>query len=257
MHILYLQLCCEHRACLPKGMLMTAAQYRRLLIVITLPLLIAGGIFTRAVIRPHNYIAILCGSPVFLSEECRTTDGLGEPWHEEIKSQYPIWFNINTRPYENNSFPHAFVSGSPRYIPGVHIVSATPYLGTDSSYGSPIEQLRMMAGKTISIQFGHKDMTGFNPLGCNELTFNDDGDTYTAGLCSIPNGIAQVEFSVGVEGSRILSELKTNIDDEISRQRNRIMIDYAIGTPMFLILFLIGSLLVWAVKRAVSYIRTG
>ncbi|WP_411165821.1 hypothetical protein [Aeromonas sp. DSM 116730] len=236
---------------------MTAAQYRRLLIVITLPLLIAGGIFTRAVIRPHNYIAILCGSPVFLSEECRTTDGLGEPWHEEIKSQYPIWFNINTRPYENNSFPHAFVSGSPRYIPGVHIVSATPYLGTDSSYGSPIEQLRMMAGKTISIQFGHKDMTGFNPLGCNELTFNDDGDTYTAGLCSIPNGIAQVEFSVGVEGSRILSELKTNIDDEISRQRNRIMIDYAIGTPMFLILFLIGSLLVWAVKRAVSYIRTG
>ncbi|WP_146142126.1 hypothetical protein [Aeromonas veronii] len=236
---------------------MTAAQYRRLLIVITLPLLIAGGIFTRAVIRPHNYIAILCGNPEYLSEKCRTTDGLGKPWHEEIKSQHPIWFNINTSPYESNSFPYAFVSGSPRSIPGVHIVSVTPYLGTDGGPSSPIEQLRKMAGKKISIQFGYENMTELNPLGCNELTFNSIGNTYTAGLCSIPNGTAQVKFTVGAEGSRILSELKANIDDEISRQRNRIIIDYAIGTPMFLIIFLMGSLLVWTVKRANSYIRNG
>ncbi|WP_303842880.1 hypothetical protein [Aeromonas sobria] len=236
---------------------MTAAQYRRLLIIITLPLLIAGGIFTRAVIRPHNYIAILCGNPEYLSEGCRTTDGLGKPWHEEIKSQYPIWFDIRTRPYESNSFPYTFVLGSPRYITGVHIVSVTPYFGTDGGPGSPLEQLRKMADKTISIQFGNKDMTLFNPLGCNELTFNDDGHTYTAGLCSIPNGVTKVKFTVGVEGSRILSELKANIDDEISRQRNIIIIDYAIGTPMFLIIFLMGSLLVWTVKRAISYIRNG
>lgn len=238
---------------------MTGAQYRRLLIVLTVPLLIAGAVFTRAVIRPDNYATILCDNSTIFGENCRTTDGLGEKWDEQLRSEHPAWFDIHTRSYENNSFPYAIVSGSQRYVSGIRIVSVSPYAGTDESPGSPLAQLRNMTGQEISIVFGNKerDARPLNPLGCNELNFDDNGETYTAGLCGIPNGVAQVKFTVEGEGSKNLSELRTKIDEEISKQKQSIIIDYAVGIPLFLFVFLLGSLLVWAVRRSISYIRAG
>lgn len=192
-------------------------------------------------------------------ENCRTTDGLGEKWDEQLRSEHPAWFDIQTRPYEKNSFPTAFVSGSQRYVPGIRIVSVSPYLGTDESPGSPLDELRAMTGREIAIVFGTKegDARPLNPLGCNELNFDDGGDTYTAGLCGIPNGVARVEFTASGETSKQLSELKAKIDNEIASQRSNIIIDYAVGIPLFLIIFLLGSALIWTVRKATSYVRAG
>lgn len=229
----------------------------RLLIVLTVPLLIAGAIFTRVVIRPDNYATILCDNTFLLVEICRTTDGLGKKWDKQLRSEHPAWFDIHTRAHEDNSFPYAIVSGSQRYITDARIVSVAPYTGTDESSGSPLDQLRSMRGQEISIILGVNDTKPPNSLGCNELRFDDKSNIYTAGLCGIPNGIAAIEFTAGVNSSEMLSKLRAEIEKEISRQRKNIIIDYAVGIPLFLVLFLLGSLLIWIFKRAISYVRAG
>lgn len=238
---------------------MTKMQYRRLLIVLTVPLLIAGAIFTRAVIRPNNYATILCDNTSILGENCRTTDGLGKQWDERLRGEHPAWFDVRTRAHEDNSFPYAIVSGSQRYITDARIVSVAPYMGTDESAGSPLDQLRDMTGQEISIIFGvnERDARPLNPIGCNELDFDGKSDIYTAGLCGIPNGVARVKFTAGVNSSEMLDELRTEIEREVSRQRKNIIADYAVGVPLFLALFLLGSLLIWIVKKAISYVRAG
>lgn len=235
---------------------MTKMQYRRLLIVLIVPLLIAGAIFTRIVIRPDNYAAILCENTSAFGENCRTTDGLEGQWHKQLQGKHPGWFDVNTRAYEDNSFPYTFVYGSQRYITDARIVSVVPYFGSDESAGSPLDQLRAMTGQEISIIFGvnRRNVRLLNTLGCNELTFDGISDIYTAGQC---DGVAKVTFMAGVNSSKMLSELGTKIEKEISRQRKLIIIDYAFGVPLFLVLFLLGSLLIWMVKRAISYVRAG
>lgn len=238
---------------------MTKMQYGRLLIVLIVPLLIAGALFTRTVIRPDNSATILCDNTYIFGENCRTTDGWGEPWDKRLRGERPAWFDIWTRSFKDNSFPFAIVSGSQRSITDARIISVTPYTGTDESAGSPLDQLRDMTGQEISIIFGVKESYArpLNPLGCNELEFDGRSEIYTAGLCGIPNGVARVKFTAGVNGSEMLSELRTKIEGEISRQRKNIITDYLVGIPLFLVLFLLGSLLTWTVKRAISYVRAG
>lgn len=238
---------------------MTMNQYRRLLIVLTIPLLIAGAIFTRAFIRPNNYATILCEYSPILGESCRTTDGLGGEFDKIVRGFHPAWFDIHTREHVDNSFPFAIVSGSQRYITDARIVSVTPYAGTDESTGSTLEQLRSMTGQEIPIIFGvnKSDSIPLNFLGCNELNFNGKSNIYTAGLCGIPNGIAKVKFTAGINSSKMLSKLRAEIEEEVSNQRKEIIIDYAVGIPLFLALFLLGSLLAWIVKRAIQYVRAG
>lgn len=145
------------------------------------------------------------------------------------------------------------------FVSDVRIVSVTPYSGTSDELGSPIDKLRSMIGQKTSIAFGNTGRESLVPLRCNELYFDFDGDEeyYTARMCNIPDGLVQIKFTIdNVDGS-ILSVLKANIDNNISAQRNKILIVYAIGIPMFLIIFLLGSLVVWAVKRAVLYVRAG
>lgn len=83
---------------------MTVSQYRRLFLVLILPLLVAGAAFTKFVIRPSNYITILCESAL----NCYTTDGLGGKRHEELMSKYPEWFSVHTRSYEKTRFLMTF-----------------------------------------------------------------------------------------------------------------------------------------------------
>lgn len=238
---------------------MTKTQYRRLLIVITVPLLIAGAIFTRAVIRPDNFATILCDNSTIFGENCRITDGLGEKWDLRLRSEQPAWFDIQTRPYEKNSFPTAIVSGSQRLVSGIRIVSVTPYSFTDDSPGSPIDELRALTGREIAIVFGNRedDPNLLNPLGCNELIFDGSNNIYTAGLCGVPNGVAQVKFTASGEASKQLEKLKEEIEKEIASEKRNIIVEYALGTPLFIILFLLGSSVVWSVRKAVSYVRAG
>lgn len=234
---------------------MTRAKFKRLFIVLLAPLLIAGGILAFSVNMDDGSINLRCNNSLFGMENCRST-GWGD-FADRVEKESPAWFEVNARPYEKNSFPRVTAYASQRQIDGVELIDATPYVGTAEGPGSPLSELQSLAGQKISILFGvsnERDRT-FNPLGCNQLDFDEASPSvFTAGLCGIPNGVAQVRFRVGPEAQKALAALKSSIDDETARGRTRMIENYVFITPIFLIVFLIISGVVWAIRRAARYV---
>lgn len=229
-------------------------QYRRLLLVLTIPLLIAGAIFALIEGRSLNDATILC-----VGDNCRTTDGLGKRWDTALRSEHEAWFDVNARTYDDNTFPRTIISASSQLVTDATIIDVEPYVGTDDRAGSPLDQLRNLQGKNIALLFGVKgnNVSTLKMLTCNELNLMDAPTSYTAGLCGIPNGIVRVKFRVDSEANKQLSALKTSIENETSESRNSLILNYIFGVPIFFVIFIILSLLVFVIRKSINYIKAG
>lgn len=234
---------------------MTWRKYRRLLIVISLPLLIAGGIFFSTAVPAPFYASIICTQPLPNYENCRTTDGVGEPFDESIRSKSRSWFDVQLASYDQNKFPTAFVSASPRLIEGAQILEVTPYAGANTGPGSGIEALSTPTGRSISIALGVEPNGARDAylyiIGCNELRFDKQSSTFTAGLCGLPDGVASIRFSTDDQS---LGELAKAVNEEVASARTDLIFHYLLGVPVFLVLFLVLSGLAWVVRRAWLYV---
>ena len=234
---------------------MTCKKYRRLLIVLTLPLLAGGAVFFSTVVPAPTYATIVCAQWLAGSENCRTTDGLGNRFDEMVRRDHPAWFDVETVPFSENKFPFAMVSASQRLIESAQILEVTPYVGTDDGPGSPIDALRRRSGHEISIILGVESDHGrdgyLSVIGCNELSFDPTNRSYWAGLCGIPNGVARVRFSTNDDGLR---QLEAAARAEIASGRTNLILHYAFGVPAFLVLFLLLSGVAWLVRRAWRYV---
>lgn len=239
---------------------MTWGKYRRLLAVSAVPLLIAGGIFAMVNLNDQHYAAIRCENAGVFAPNCRRLT-YGDPLDTYIENKYPAWFDLKIVKYDENALPFISASGSQMYLEGVEIVSVEAYIGTDESEGSPIAQLRDMASsrEPISIIFGVNEDRPGDPrsLGCNELDITEAPSTYVAGLCGVPGGGALVTFRPNAEGAAYLEELHRKAVSQVEEAKSQLMWSYALTIPVFLVLFLLMSLLVWAVRRAVSYVSAG
>lgn len=234
---------------------MTWKKYRRLLIVVSMPLLLASGIFFSTIVPAPTYATIVCTQWLSDSEKCRTTDGLGNRFDELIRRDYPAWFDVLAVPYKQNNFPFATVSASQRLVERARILEVTPYVGTEDGPGSPIDLLRSRVGQEVSIVLGvesNQSRDGYlNVIGCNELEFAPTALSYSAGLCGVPDGIARVRFSTTDNGLR---QLEAAAKAEIAAGRSNLILHYALGVPAFLVLFLLLSGLVWLIRRAWLYV---
>ncbi len=234
---------------------MTARQYRRLLVVLSLPLLLASGIFFSTAVPAPFYASIICNQPIPTYENCRTTDGLGEPFDESIRRESSAWFDVRATSYDQNNFPTSFISASPRLIDRAQILEVTPYVGTDTGPGSGADALSAAIGQRISIALGvepngPRDAYRY-VIGCNELQFDQQSSTYTAGLCGVPDGVVSLRFSTDDESLRAL---QTAVNKEVSSARMDLVLHYLLGVPFFLVIFLLLSGLVWLIKRSWRYV---
>jgi hypothetical protein len=234
---------------------MTRAKFKRLFIVLLVPLLMAGAAFAFFENKGLSSSNVRCQISFTGSENCRSTGW--SDFDDGIAKESPAWFDVKSRPFEENSFPQVFVSASQRQIDEVEILDVSPYYGTVDGPGSPLSELRLLTGQRISIIFGtsNEGPRPFNPLGCNELDYEKASQgVFIAGLCGIPNGVARVEFRVGSKGQADLEALKGAVDGEAASIRRIMIENYLIGTPIFVVLFLLISGVVWIVRRAASYV---
>lgn len=242
---------------------MTSGKYKRLTLVLCLPLLMAGVVLSITALKDEHYATVRCEHGTIIGLNCRITDGLGEAWDREIESQYPEWFDIQTVEFEDNSFPYFMASGSQMEIRDVEIVRVWPYLGTDEGPGSPVEHLKLKAARRepITIQFGvgnrANDMRFLDPLGCNELDLTDTPSTPSAGLCGVENGVVGVEFRADPDGQAYFEKLSQAIATEIDRARTDLILGYVFLTLIPLALYFFLSALVWTVRRGYLYVVSG
>jgi hypothetical protein len=239
---------------------LTWGKYRRLLVVLTVPLLLIGGIFAMYVLKGERYAFIRCENAGILAPNCRQTN-LGGPLDMMIEKQHPSWFDLKIAEYEANAFPSISASGSQMVLDGAEIVSVEPYMGTDETDGSPVAKLREMAvsREPITIIFGVEEELprGLDALGCNELDISQAPSTYVAGLCGVPNGVALMTFHPNAEGKAYLEELQRSVTSQAEEAKSQLMWSYLILIPSFLAMFLLGSFLIWIGKRTASYVSAG
>lgn len=234
---------------------MTWKKYRRLLLVLSVPLLLVGWIFFSTVVPAPTYASIVCTQPLPTSENCRTTDGLGKPFDEAIRAEYRGWFDVDVDRHKRNNFPVSFVSASERIVERAVILEVTPYAGAALGAGSGIDRLSSRVGEEISIVLGvepNQSRDGYlRVLGCNELRFDASSSSFTAGLCGLPDGLASVRFSTDDQS---LSRLESAVRAEMASARGDLILHYLIGVPSFLLMFLILSGLAWMIRRAWLYV---
>ena len=240
---------------------MTTSKYRRLLAVLCIPLLAIGALFFTFVVRPTTSVEILCTPFLTGNEHCRWATYEGQ-FREEIRSDYPVRFGIETTPFERNKFPFATASGTQQIVTGATVLEVEPYSGTTDGPGSPIAALRSRRGESITIIFGgngdrEDDERLLNPLQCNELDLTSYPHAYIAGLCGVPQGVAKVKFVLSEDNNAQLAGIKPAVDAAVAEARNNLLLHYALGTPFFLILFLVGSAVVWVIRRASAYVAAG
>ena len=236
---------------------MTKSQYKRLLKILALPLLIAGAIFSAIIGQDASYVTIICRS----ADDCITTDGLGERFDTIVREQEGDLFEINLTEYEDNEFPYAIISGSPVVIPNAQILDVSTYAGTSEAPGSPFDELKSATGERITlvmgINSGENDLRLLNPLSCNGLSLIHTPSYYEAELCGVPDGVVKVRFLTDEKSADALQVMKSNIEEEISDARTSLILHYVFGIPSFLIGFLLLSGLVWMIGRAAAYVRHG
>lgn len=239
---------------------MTPGKYRRLLVVLAVPLLLAGAIFARIALKDEHFAWIRCENAGIFAPNCRQTN-LGGPLDARIERAHPSWFDLKVDEYQEGALSSVSASGSQMALEGVEILSVEPYWGTDEADGSPVATLREMArsGQPITIIFGvDEDRPRYlNPLGCNELDITRAPSTFVAGLCGVPDGVALVTFRPDPGGQAYLEELHRRASEEAEEAKSGLIRAYMILIPSFLVLFLLGSLLVWFIKRAASYVSAG
>lgn len=234
---------------------MTNKKFKRLFIVLLAPLLFSGAMLAMFYNKSNQSIRMRCESGSYLGQICRVTDW-GEI-DEHVAKDFPVWFDVNTRSYENNKFPKDYVSASVRKIDGVQILEVLPYAKMEDIPNSSLNNLRSLSGQRISIIFGieNNEYRDLNPLGCNELNFEEGrSDVFVAGLCGIPNEIVQVKFRVDPQGQKELVGLKNAIDEKIENAQHVMIINYVIITPIFLVIFLIISIFIFIIRKSYDYI---
>lgn len=234
---------------------MTRKRFKRLFIVLLGPLLIAGAIFAGTTVDGYGSLRLRCEIGLSGNQYCRATGW--DDFDEMVAKEAPAWFDVHTRPLDKNTFPSVYVSASQRLIDEVEIINVSPYWGTADGPGSPTSELQSRASQKISIIFGvgEERRRDFDLLGCNELDFEKAASgIFAARLCGIPDGLVRVDFRVGQKGQQDLMALKSAIDNEVAIERQRIIETYLFLTPIFVVLFLLVSGVIWLIRRAATYV---
>ncbi len=237
---------------------MTQSRFKRLFLVLLGPLLFAGAIFAMLTHEKLDGLNIRCQPGLFMSENCRQT-GWGE-FDSSIAKQSPQWFEVEVRPFEQNSFPKVFVSASQRQIDDVEIVKVLQLNVREGDPETSQTQLQPLAGQKISIIFGIPDghPRSLNPLACNRLNFEKAAvGIFIAELCAAPSGSASIEFRTGQKGRKDLMSMKAEIDNQTELGRKSLIHNYLLNTPVFVVLFLLLSAIIWIIRRMALYVLAG
>ncbi|MFM0093395.1 hypothetical protein PQR46_41775 [Paraburkholderia sediminicola] len=161
---------------------MTFSKYRRLFLVLVVPLLIAGYICGRVAWPFDRYVNILC-APFLNSENCRPVGPTEGAFYKYVKKDARAWFSINPSSRDFKSYVYPFAEASARMEFG-KVVAAVPYAGNGPEVAAFMHRF---VGKDAVFQLGVEDkkrqsIVDIDPplFYCHTLSFGSEPGAYTA-----------------------------------------------------------------------------
>jgi hypothetical protein len=241
---------------------MTWSKYRRLCLVLVLPLLIAGYLCARGFWPYDRYVHILCELRE-TGEYCRPVGPPEGEFYKEVKKEAgtPAWVPITPSSRKRGDFIYPWVEATQLHVAFSEILSARNYVGQGPDTANVMQRLIGMKG---FMTLGFKDkalhssiIEDFASLYCNSLEFGVQPGTYET-VCYGNDFGGPITFRIAGGSSRqLLDGLNTAIEKEINEKRADYLFYRIAAYPMFVYLLLILSVLGWIAQKATRFVKAG
>ncbi|GAB3554636.1 hypothetical protein GCM10027343_42810 [Noviherbaspirillum agri] len=239
---------------------MNKSQYKRLCLVLVVPLLFAGFISSNTFLRFEKYNWLLCEKYSERPEYCRGGSFKDHTtFYESIKKTSPAWFEVIFPPNEK---PVKFdVMARVRLALADEIIDAKPHLG----YEDKADYMNQMIGRNAEISLGiiedaksHIDAwLPFVFLACNRLEMdNKEPRVYTA-HCVGKGWNGAITFKASADTEVMLQELKNAYYKELDELEFSYWANQITAWLLYVVLFLIISLIVYLIRISINYVRFG
>lgn len=235
---------------------MTFSKYKRLLLVLLIPLLIIGGIFSARTSPSRDFRFILCEPMSSDWENCRYVgNSVDSPLYTIAKERNPLWFYIiSDKP------TGMYIEGSGRILTETTILEFYPH----ANYSAEVASYRdRLIGKKAIITLGVNKSSPHSfllnekvYLYCNHLAYQTSTDTYES-HCFGDGWGGLVNYKVSGMSKKMLSNLNDSISKIINEADKDLIIHWSIGIPLFVFVFLFMSLIVYLISKAYNYVKKG
>lgn len=237
---------------------MSFSKYRRLCLVLLVPLLIAGYMCARLAWPFDHYVNVLC-APFLNSENCRRVGPPEGNFYNYVKKDAPAWVEINPSSRDFKSYVYPMAEASARMVFG-KVISAVPYAG----HGPEVAAfMHKFVGKDAVFQLGVEDkklrsLVAIDPplFLCHTLSFGSEPGTYT-GQCYGDGWGGPITFRADGPSRIMLDNLNASIEKEIRDTRSEYRWYQIVMYPIFIYGFLILSLFWWLTVKANRFVKRG
>lgn len=245
---------------------MTFGKYKRLLLVVSLPLLLAGYLASLAAMPTRNMAYRLCqGLGNF--ENCRNLGEPGDALYDRTKQQSAKWFQVNNRAMDGAHDVYQ-VEANARTIGRITVDAVAGYsLPKPTPLGEA--QMQSMKGRPALLRMGIEDgqrsvvTESETYLFCHTLDFDmkpsewvPKPGPYTA-ECVADEWGGKVSFTASPEAEKQLVLLRDAVNVEVSERERMLLTERVVLTLAPLVLFLILSAIVWLTRRAAAFVKAG
>lgn len=239
---------------------MTFSKYKRLCLVLLLPLLAAGFICAHAAWPYDPYQNVLC-QPFLGSENCRPVGHIDGPLYKSIKKDTDKdWFEIWT--YDEHSPTSTYAMASGRFIGGAEITGALPFSGEGHEVADFMK--RNLVGKQAMVHLGFPTETAKSRainattvlLYCNDLRYQAEPGTYTSG-CYGEGWSGPVTYRIDSRPSRsMLDTLQSDVWRLVDEKNSDFRLWQIVIYPIFIYGFLLLSFVGWMTVKATRFVKT-
>lgn len=235
---------------------MPFGKYKRLLLVVSLPLILIGIVFGELISPyPNSFIFLMCQRNGTY-ENCRNLGSRDGNLHQSVRKQSPAWFDVEDAPLSATSLSY-YVQGDVRALTG-YVVGAAPF-----ALNPPAAEITMnqLDGKNVNIILGIRPNEASSIVGdsillrCNSVRFVAD-NKFTSG-CYGDGWNGRVTYTASGESADMLSRLRDGVNAEVGRFEKDRWMHRVVTYSMFLIGFLLLSGIVWLSRRAIRYVKAG
>lgn len=240
-------------------MKITVSQYRRLLLVCFMPLLIVGVIFSYKTSPHHEHNFILCNNSLSPDRYfCSNMGGSQSSIYLYHKNQFEHWFAIY--PSNGKRISGLSFEGSILNIPDAKIIDAKFFGDSSVEMEHYIPDFKgMKANLTLGINNSSPSSfvrDDFVYLYCNSLFLSESGNEFISD-CFGDNWRASIKYKILGDSRDVVSSLSASVFDEIKSINKYMILHWVISVPIFLFGFIFLSLIIFSTFKAYSYVKNG
>jgi hypothetical protein len=229
----------------PSQMTMTLSRFKRLTLVLTIPLLISGAIFSYSTSDLSKALGMVCELSGG-AEECEVKGDMFGKSIYTLNYGKSNLFIIHTS--SQSSFASIYAQGSSRLIRDAWITDVEDNFGSAADSLSPD-----LIGKKASIWLGREEGGGI--LACSELFLGGEKNEFSASCRMDGRGPSIVSFYTSDSDFRMLSNLRFAISEELKVSNRHLLWEWFANSFIFLLLYFAISLLLYLLHKAYMYVK--